>query len=588
MVNEKVPEHTANDSDDMGPLRTRIVLPSEDIKAWRQQSARSLMRVMALLGLPAAIGVAYTDYTTGKAENIPIYFIIYGLFLFLSFWRKASYRLQIGVVIAAFLGLSIFGCFDAGLTGVVGVMLVSSAVLTLLFFSRWVGVLVIGFSALSLVMLGWLYSSGQLVIPNEVLIDTHLNMGSWVTTAAVLVLLVLPMLASQNYLFERFTRALVESRDLMRRLRRNRDELERRVEARTRDMARRTRYLEATATIAREASMVLDDPQQLLSRVVDLISEQFGFYHAGIFLLDLTETWAELQAASSEGGRRMLARHHRLRVGQEGTVGYVTSRGEPRIALDVGKDAVFFDNPDLPETRSAITLPLHARGKIIGALDVQSRQVKAFGDEDVEVLQVLADQVALAISNARLFQQAQEAVEAERRAYGELSREAWQQLLRTGTDLKFYSTSKETIAVEGVWRPEMRTALRTGQITPGADGMTLAIPVSVQGQVVGVIDGRKPEASGTWTRDEIDLLQALTDQMSAALEGARLYRETQRRAARERLVSEVTGRMRETLAVNTVLQTAVREIGEKLALSELVIRVGAPPGGQPDGNGGGN
>ena len=367
---------------------------------------------------------------------------------------------------------------------------------------------------------------------------------------------------------------LGRARDYAAELEARRASLEDEVTERTRDLARRTRYLQATAIVAQEASAVLDDPQQLLSRVARLISEQFGFYHAGIFLLDLKGEWAELQAASSEGGRRMLARQHRLRVGQEGTVGYVTSRGVPRIALDVGEDAVFFDNPDLPETRSAMTLPLRSRGTIIGALDVQSREAGAFGDEDAEVLQALADQIALAISNARLFQQAQGAVEAERRAYGELSREAWQQLLRTGTDLGFFSDSQETVVAGDIWRPEMKAALRTGQITPGDDGVTLAIPLSVRGQVVGVVDGRKPEGTGTWTQDEIELLQALTDQMNVALEGARLYRESQRRATREQITREITDNIRAASSVEEAMKRAIQQIARVFNASEMVARLG--------------
>jgi hypothetical protein len=200
------------------------------------------------------------------------------------------------------------------------------------------------------------------------------------------------------------------------------------LQARTDDLVRRARYLEATARVARDAAWVLD-LQDLLSRVTTLVSERFGFYHVGIFLLDPSGGWAVLRAASSEGGQRMLAGGYRLRVGEGRMVGYVTDRGEPRIALDVRPDVALFDTPDLPDTRSEMALPLQARGEIIGALDVQSKDPEAFSDEDVAVLQTLADQVAVAISNARLFQQVDESLEAERRAYGKASRDAWRELL---------------------------------------------------------------------------------------------------------------------------------------------------------------
>jgi GAF domain-containing protein/HAMP domain-containing protein len=354
--------------------------------------------------------------------------------------------------------------------------------------------------------------------------------------------------------------------------------LEQRVADRTRDLERRTHYLEASTQVAHDAASVLE-PQQLLERVVSLISERFGFYHAGIFLVDENREWAVLQAASSEGGRRMLARNHRLRVGKVGIVGYVTGQGEHRIALNVGADTVFFDNPDLPDTRSEIALPLRARGEIIGALDVQSTEPEAFSDEDVAVLQTLADQVAMAISNARLFQQAQESLEAQRRAYGIQSREAWTEMLRARLTPGYYCDAS------GV----MPTAEHSEAVGTGDDeGLpALDIPVTVHGgQVIGTISARKPSDAGEWTAEETSLMRTLTERLNVALESARLYQDTQRRAAREQLIGDVTARIRETLDTETILKTAAREVRQALGLPEVTIRLASRPTDE-DGNGSG-
>jgi GAF domain-containing protein len=373
--------------------------------------------------------------------------------------------------------------------------------------------------------------------------------------------------------------ALERARQQAGELEQQREHLEETVEARTRDLTRRTRYLEATAAVAQDTASLLDLERQLV-RIVNLVSEQFGFYHTGIFLLDPAREWAVLEAASSEGGQRMLARDHRLRVGV-GIVGYVVEQGEPRVALDVGEDAVFFDNPDLPNTRSEMALPLRARGEVIGALDVQSVEPAAFREEDVAVLQTLADQVAVAIDNARLFQQVQESLEAERRAYGQLSREAWQELIRSETGLSFISDARDTVPAADLWRPEMRTALRTGEITPvdgqSGPGTRLAIPIKVRDQIVGVIDGRKSNDTA-WTEEEIDLLQTLTDQLSVALESARLYRDTQRRAERERLVADITAKVRASSDVETIMRTAVRELGNAMRVDRTRVLLAADRG----------
>lgn len=348
----------------------------------------------------------------------------------------------------------------------------------------------------------------------------------------------------------------------------------------------RSAQLQAAAHIAREAAAI-HDVEQLLDETVRLISDRFAFYHAGIFLLDQAHEYVVLRAASSDGGQRMLERGHRLRVGEEGIVGYVTSSGEPRIALDVGADAVFFDNLDLPQTRSEMALPLEARGEVIGALDVQSKRPGAFRNDDVEVLQTLADQVAMAISNARLFEQAQEALEAERQAHGEFSRESWRRLLRAGRVSRSSYDPHGILSREEEWRDDMKRAAREGRpvhSVKGADGSggavsseTLAVPIKVRGHVIGVLDVHNSSGDrtglGRWTPDGIALLKSMGQQLGAALETARLYQETQRQAARERLVSDVAAQMRESLDLSTVLRSGAEGIREAMGLRAVTVRL---------------
>lgn len=331
------------------------------------------------------------------------------------------------------------------------------------------------------------------------------------------------------------------------------------LEQQVSSLERRARYQEATAAVARDVASMLD-VGELLFHVVTLVSEQLGFYHTGIFLLDPTGEWAELRAASSEGGQRMLAQGHRLRVAGEEIVGYVADRGEARVVLDVGEDAAYFDNPDLLETCSEVALPLRARGEILGVLDVQSKEHEAFTEEDVAVLQTLADQMATAISNARLFQQAQDALEAERRAYGEMSHEAWAEALRGRGTVGYRCDADAVVPVTEVAKVE--------------DGglPVMDIPIAVHDQVIGSIRACKPEGT-QWTDEDTGLMEALVEQLGLALESARLYQDTQRRAARERLVGEVTARVRETLDMEMVLKIAAQELRQSLELPEVVIRL---------------
>jgi GAF domain-containing protein len=221
---------------------------------------------------------------------------------------------------------------------------------------------------------------------------------------------------------------------------------------------------------------------------------------------------------------------------------------------------------------------LRSRGRVLGALTVQSDRPAAFDEIAMAALQTMADQVAVALDNAHLFAESQAALEAARRAYGELSREAWGELLRVWPDLAYRSDEHSVSDARDIWRPEMEEALQTGKTVHGNDEhagakLSLAVPVRVRGNVIGVLETYKPGEADDWTPEEVALMETLTEQLGMALESARLYQDTQRRAMQERLIGEVTSRMRESLDVDRVLQTAVREFGEKLGVAEVKIRL---------------
>jgi len=349
--------------------------------------------------------------------------------------------------------------------------------------------------------------------------------------------------------------------------------LEQRVAERTADLERRSAYLEASGEVGRAAASVLD-PDQLIQQAVELIRERFGLYYVGLFLVDETREWAVLRAGTGEAGRAMLARGHRIKVGT-GMIGWSVAHAEARVALEAGEDGVRLATAELPETHTEAALPLRSRGQIIGALTVQSDQPAAFDEDTIVVLQTMADQVAVALDNAGLFAEAQEALEATQRAYGELSRQAWTELLRTRAGRGYRYADRSVALAEGVWQPEMLQAAQTGQIVQadGAGAPTLAIPIKVRDHVVGALRFHKHETGEMWTTEETALLETLTEQLGIALESARLYQDTQRRAARERLTGEVTARMRETLDVERVLKTATDEVYQALGLDEIVIRL---------------
>jgi GAF domain-containing protein/HAMP domain-containing protein len=360
--------------------------------------------------------------------------------------------------------------------------------------------------------------------------------------------------------------------------------LETRVAERTSDIERRTVLLQAAADVGHSVTSTRD-LSALMTQTTHLISQRFGFYHVGIFLLDDRGEFAVLQAANSEGGRRMLERGHKLRVGQTGIVGYVTAQSQARIALDVGNDAVFFDNPDLPQTRSEMALPLIASNVTLGAIDVQSEKAGAFGEEDIATLQVMADQIANAIENARLFAEGQAALESARRAYGEVSRKGWRQWLneKAGIGYLVSSADKITPTSPATDDLEFARAVQSGQAVRAEDGTTVFVPLHVRGEAIGALRLTKPPKE-KWSDDELALTNTLAGQMSAALESARLYEETASRAERERTVTEITTKIRGAADSQAMLETAMEELKQILGVEDIHIRSLSPQKDKETGN----
>lgn len=363
-------------------------------------------------------------------------------------------------------------------------------------------------------------------------------------------------------------------------------ELEERVRERTQELEKqngvlisRSKQFQTVAEVARQI-VTANDMESLLTTVTHLISDRFGFYHIGIFLLDENKEYALLRAANSEGGQRMLARRHMLPVGKVGIVGYVTGHGEPRIATDVGEDAVYFNNPDLPNTRSEMALPLKVNNEIIGALDIQSVEPNAFQPDDIDLFTALADQVAIAINNNRLYSETLRALDEAQTLHRQYLRSEWDQDINE-RKVHGYLYNRLGITPQEAEIPIWETVLKTGEpvieTNPvgegGQDQAVMAVPISVRGETIGVIHVQDQGEDREWTEDEIAVINGVANQVAIALENARLFENTVRRADRERKVLEITAQIRSTNDPAQMMQIAISELQRTLGASRAQIYV---------------
>ncbi|MGD8457536.1 MAG: GAF domain-containing protein [Anaerolineales bacterium] len=339
--------------------------------------------------------------------------------------------------------------------------------------------------------------------------------------------------------------------------------LESTVEERTSDLENRALQLETAALVARESAGI-HDLQELLNQTVRLVSDRFGFYHTGIFLLDEPREYAVLQAANSEGGQKMLARGHKLQVGKVGVVGFTAGSGKPRIAQDVGADVIYYDNPDMPNTRSELALPLIVRGNVIGVLDVQSNQANAFRREDLEVLQVLADQIALAIDNTQLLQTSQRTLIELEHIYGQQISQAWKKQL-SGRDL-FYRY--DPVGVDFYPRESERELISKQD---DENGSKLSKEITFRGQVIGTIDLLKDPNEEQWSEDDHFFVEEILEQTAQALENARLLNQIRLRSDQIQLLQEITALSTSLIDEEELLNAVTQKLYEELELLECSI-----------------
>ena len=514
--------------------------PSREVfsyEQWRERFLKVVLQSSSILGF---IAVALYLVTPSSA---PLYKILavatYAILVLVTLFNNLSYNIRAGVFLfllffAGFSSLIDYGVADASL------LLLGFIVMTGLLFSPRTGLFpIIAATVLLVLLFGWPSSS----LPDAARITAILLVVSGIVAIGL------------HTFQDEFTKTQRAAQQTLEALREERSKLEERVEERTAGLTRKTDQLRATSYIARKTAEV-QDLATLLDTVCHLVTDQFGFYHTGIFLVNESGNHVVLQAASSEGGQRMVERGHSLSIGMQGIVGYAAAQKKPRIALDVGADAAFFNNPDLPLTRSEVALPLLIRNKVLGVLDIQSDRPQAFSMDDIDVLQTLSDQIAIAIENARLLDETQAAIMQLEALTTLRTQEAWVQKLREHGRAFTYTP----------------LGLRAEKL-PQNKGNTINASIVLRGRKIGNISiARKGE--GKWSRLDEGLLEEVASQVGLAVDNIRLLEEATQRARQEQTVGKLAAQFSQSLDLDTLLQTAARELGQLPDVSEVSVVIG--------------
>jgi GAF domain-containing protein len=516
-------------------------------------------------------------FLSGK---IYLYLIGYAVFAAIGVIRKINYVIRATIVILLLQSIGAAALLSYGLSGTGITFLFASMLLAFMLYNRWYALVLntVGYTIVAII--GWGMVSGNIPVPPVQVLANSGNAVQWITAAIVLLFAVSLTGSSMFAIVRGMNNALLQQGKLTHDLELERASLELRVEERSADLRRRVDQFEIASQIAREISgeTSLD---KLLNSAANQIRDRFGFYHVGVFFNDEKNEFAVLKAATGEAGRIMLERNHRLKIGEIGMVGYVAGKGEPRISSEVSEDLVYYKNPLLPETRSEMVLPLRTKDRTIGALDVQSVAPDAFDVEDVRILQTIADQFTIAFEKTRLVEEMQRSVDELETTYRSNTQKAWRTHLRNSQQKLVYRYRDGRLENQVDESDHAQEALSKGQpilkVVPGIKGeqgrqvTVLAVPIKIRNQVLGVVDIHFE--SSNISPDLFSLIEGTVNRLAISLENARLLEEIQFRAERERLVGEISSKVRAASDVDSVLRVAIQEIGRSLGVSEVMVQL---------------
>jgi len=335
-------------------------------------------------------------------------------------------------------------------------------------------------------------------------------------------------------------------------------DLEKIIEQRSNTLKRRISQLRTAAEISQIISLTKNKQHQL-DQVVNLVQERFNLYYAGVFLIDKYSQFASLKAGSGEAGKKMIMDKHRLAIEDKSMIGWSINHKQAKIALDTGDEAIRFNNPILPLTRSELALPIILGTKVMGAMTIQSTEPSAFDQDDVIALKNIADTLSISLENAYLFGELEQRLEEIQASNSQYLSRAWVSKEDPSSKLEFtYENPRELI---------------------GDQLMTIEVPLILRDRIIGQL---AIDSNSEWNEEEKSFIEKIATQAALALENARLLEDSKDIATRERLVAEISNKVWTAPNTDAILKTAVREIGRVLRADEATIELEfSNPDGDP-------
>lgn len=535
------------------PTPEQSALSSFDYKGWREYFILTVLRVACVAGV-ALIAISFpTASYSDRILFVSLYIILLGITLIKTpYVIRASSLLIISFVV----GVNSILSWGPWLDG--NIFFIGFITLTALLFDKRVDLLAFSASIISFVGVAFLQLTGSITfnaegVPATSLFDWAAYIGNYALVSAI-------VLFAVNQLKGAFSRVLQEVQVTLDLLTNERVQLEERIQERTEELETKTAQLRSSTTVARIVAEI-QNIGELMETVTNLTSEQFGYYHVGLYLLDDGKRNAFLQAASSATGKQLIGQGFRIEPDRRNALHLVIEQKRVYIASDIG-DASFIREANFPLTRSRMMLPLAVRGEVIGVLDMHSEQPQAFSAQDAEVMQTLADLIAISIDNVRLINETKILISQLELNTSLQTRQTWSNLT-SGRSNAYQYTPAGVRPIFPANKKDEENGLR--------------VPLILHGQRIGTIKLLRKGSMSTWSEREQNLIEKIADQVALALENSRLVEEAQRAAQRDKMIANVSSRVRETLDIESVVRTAATELRRVFDLKEAEITIGTTP-----------
>ena len=521
---------------------------------WHSRFINNVLRALSVLGIFLLVLVGLSP--GAKIVELIAFSLVYLTLLVITF-APFSNRIKASVAPVMSYLIGLYVLLNYGPWSDSTLLFLSSVLFAALLYHRRFDRLFLVLCVMTIVSVGLLnlfgiYTLASTKIPKATILDWSIYVAGFAVMGVALTWAI-------DLLKNEFKSVAFQHEATLDLLTKDKAKLEQRVEERTVGITKKTEQLRIASFIARQVSEA-QDLTALLDVVVNLITEQFGFYHTGIFLTNETGDEVILQTASSEGGKQMVEKGYSLSLESQDVVSHVATQKKARIVLDVGADAVFFNNPDLPMTRSELALPLLVHNRVLGVLDIQSDQPQTFNLEDIDVLQTLTDQVAIAIENARLLGETQAALMQLEAVSATRTRDVWAKKLEEQGHTFTYTPLG--VRAEGVSNESTGSKVKTS--------------ITLRGQEIGSLSLIRKDNT-EWHKIDEELIQDVAYQIGLAVDNLRLLEDAQQRAKQEQTIGELATRFSQSLDIDSLLQTAARELGQMPDISEVSVFIGQLP-----------